>query len=186
VLWLQHRPDKLRVAFGPDTRASELLIGCAAAVLVVLVGEQVRASARATKWVRAGATLGAIVVALHLPIFQAADYTFGPGYTLVSLGTASVLVAIVAAPGVWWQRLLELRPLRWIGRVSYGLYLWHFVVFHVIDKHPLGQSGPTVVVMKFAATFAVAALSYRLVEKPFLARKARFAPQAEMTALAAP
>ena len=41
ALWLQHRPDKLRVAFGPDTRASELLVGCAAAILVVWVGDRI-------------------------------------------------------------------------------------------------------------------------------------------------
>ena len=136
--------------------------------------------------VRVAATVGAVVVAVHLPIYQAADYTFGPGYTLVSLGTATVLVAIVCAPGAWWQPVLEWGPLRWVGRVSYGLYLWHFPVFHLIDKHPLGQSGPVVVAMKFAATFLIAAVSFRLVERPFLARKARFAPQAEASALSAP
>jgi len=71
------------------------------------------------------------------------------------------------------QRLLELRPAVWIGKLSYGLYLWHFpIVGKVGEWQSLGVLRP---VVGFALTFAAASASYYLVELRFLRRKQQFA-----------
>ncbi len=89
-----------------------------------------------------------------------------------------VLVAsLVAQPTALLSRSLAWRPLQWIGQRSYGLYLWHFTAFSVVATLNLPQRHIhfTRFVVEFAATFAVATVSYRFVERPFLDRKAKFA-----------
>jgi peptidoglycan/LPS O-acetylase OafA/YrhL len=71
------------------------------------------------------------------------------------------------------QSLLSLAPLVLIGRVSYGLYLWHVPVFKLFKEHG-GELVPAVAfVGKFAVTCAIVALSWRFVERPLLALKPR-------------
>ena len=58
-------------------------------------------------------------------------------------------------------RSLELRPLRYAGKISYGLYLWHYPVFIVLGWE-----------LGLPVSIGCAVLSYRYVEQPFLRRKA--------------
>ena len=64
------------------------------------------------------------------------------------------------------SRLLAWRPLRYTGRISYGLYLYHWPLFLVLTQTRTGLSGTALVALRFAVTFAVAAASYRFVEIP--------------------
>ncbi|MCK5942509.1 MAG: acyltransferase [Planctomycetes bacterium] len=69
------------------------------------------------------------------------------------------------------DRVLSIAPLRWIGRISYGLYLYHLPVYHWL-LHP----GPTPAraALAVGVTFAVATTSYLLVERPILNYASRF------------
>ena len=64
---------------------------------------------------------------------------------------------------------LSWRPLRFIGRISYGLYLYHLPVFRWLGGH-----GITDAALALAATFAIAALSFTAIERPLLKIAARF------------
>ncbi|HEY6745016.1 MAG TPA: acyltransferase [Mycobacteriales bacterium] len=68
--------------------------------------------------------------------------------------------------------LLGARPLRWLGEVSYGIYLWHLgiivLVFRVLDRPFFGAGFWSILVPTLAVTVAVAAASYRLLERPLL------------------
>ncbi len=70
------------------------------------------------------------------------------------------------------QWILNTRLLRWIGRLSYSLYVWHEGVASFMPdlNLPAWQTS----VIKFAAAFAVASLSYYVVEQPFLRLRGRF------------
>ena len=59
-------------------------------------------------------------------------------------------------PGGPLARVLSLRPLVWIGTVSYGAYLWHFPVFVYLDAARTGLTGLPLLAVRFAATFALA------------------------------
>jgi hypothetical protein len=65
-------------------------------------------------------------------------------------------------------RLLELGPLRYIGRISYGVYLWHFPLFIWIDHQRTGLDGYALLTARVVATLAVSSASYRLVELPIM------------------
>jgi len=85
----------------------------------------------------------------------------------VVVATLAIIAAGVLAPGGPMARLLAVRPLVAIGKRSYGLYLWHFPVFVVLDTEFDGLSaGP--VVGGLVLSLGLAALSYRFVEQPVI------------------
>jgi len=63
-------------------------------------------------------------------------------------------------------RFLSQPPLVFVGRISYGLYLWHFPLFLWLDHASTGLSGWNLVAGRMAASFVVASASYYLVELP--------------------
>jgi peptidoglycan/LPS O-acetylase OafA/YrhL len=76
--------------------------------------------------------------------------------------------------------ILELKPLVFIGKISYGLYLYHcfmnpflsklFLNFDLSDKISISFA----IVLKVTATFAIAIVSWFLIEKPINSLKHRF------------
>lgn len=165
MAWL-HVPggDPSRVYYGTDTRAHGLLIGAALAAS----GVAFRAwGPRAARLVGAAgaAGMGLLVVAV-----VAADDTSGwlyeGGFVLVGLITAAVIAAAVAVPDATPARVLRCRPLRWAGRLSYGLYLWHWPVFVIATSSRTGLHGPALAALRITLTVAAAVVSHRLVETP--------------------
>jgi peptidoglycan/LPS O-acetylase OafA/YrhL len=80
------------------------------------------------------------------------------------------------------QILLQNRALAWTGRISYGLYLWHIPVFFVIGQNR-SWSGIQTQSIRISSVFAVAALSYYFIEKPFLKLKDKFTHLPKNTAV---
>jgi peptidoglycan/LPS O-acetylase OafA/YrhL len=100
---------------------------------------------------------------------------------LASVAIAVVLVVLLASPprlGTW---VLEQSALVWIGRISYGLYLWHVPIFHGVLNSGrmtrLGISGLRLLLLRFGGTFAMASASFYLIELPMLRLKERFRDQ---------
>ncbi len=56
----------------------------------------------------------------------------------------------------------------WLGTISYGAYLWHYPVYIYFDSARTGLSGLSLLAVRFACTFALAAASYYLVERPVM------------------
>ena len=94
------------------------------------------------------------------------------GFTLLAAATALLLINLISSEAGRFTRLMEVRPLVWVGRISYGLYLWHYPVFKWVKY--AGTPWPLKLALALATTFAVASLSFYLVEKPLLRLKQRF------------
>lgn len=162
-----------------DTRLDSLLIGA----LLALLHQSGWAPSR--KLVNIGGAVGALVVAFWVvnptPTPNALFYG---GYTLVALGTAAVILAIVRGGDTIAVRALSWRPLIGLGRISYSLYLWHYLVFVLVAKVVHDT------VMRVAAAYLLAVgcavASYAGIEQPVLrwaasARGSRVAPVAVRT-----
>ena len=69
-------------------------------------------------------------------------------------------------PGGWSARAFAWAPLRFVGLLSYGLYLWHWPVFLTLTRGRTGLTGVTLLAAKLAVTAVLAVASYYLVERP--------------------
>src|SRR5262249_1651694 len=86
---------------------------------------------------------------------------------------AAILLVLVAYPRQLLALVLGVAPLVWIGRVSYGLYLWHYPVYAAVDDWTTSWTPEEIVALKFGLTFPIAAASYGVVEQPLLRLKSR-------------
>jgi peptidoglycan/LPS O-acetylase OafA/YrhL len=89
-----------------------------------------------------------------------------PGVT----GIALVLATLVAGP--WRATLLARGPAKWLGTISYGVYLFHFPVIvglRMTGHWPQGDVLGRQLLMVMAITLPAATLSWFLVEKPAIA-----------------
>jgi peptidoglycan/LPS O-acetylase OafA/YrhL len=145
-----------RASNGTDMRADSLLVGCALA-LALHAGFRLRAPA--------GLTLLATGFLAWVVATQSAFSTFVyvGGLTAVAVAAAIVILALLQAP-----RALSAPPLVALGRISYGVYLWHFPVVFLV---PLGWPLAVRVVVVVTITVSAAAASWWLVERRFLMLK---------------
>lgn len=172
------RTDIDRAYFGTDTRAYQLLAGAALAL-----------SPGLASWVRARmgepvlrvgsgvALVGLLVTATNLasvdPIVRG---TITVGLALV------LLVSLEASSGGPVRQVLSLAPMTYLGRISYGTYLWHWLVIVVIVREYELSSPVTAVVAALVAT-AIAAASYHLLEMPIRTAAALDAPRRAVVAV---
>jgi peptidoglycan/LPS O-acetylase OafA/YrhL len=162
-----------RVYFGTDTRAQALLVGAAASAL--LVGDWSALNrgwslirSRWAKWtarVLPVIGLALLGVAAHCATGSAREFREG---SLIAVAIAAVLVI---APVALDQRgpvaaVLAWRPLAWLGTISYGVYLWHWPIFLMLNGARTGWSGLSLFAVRCAATLAVSVVSYWLIERP--------------------
>lgn len=138
--------DVARVYVAPDTRADELLIGC-------LLGLTIHTLHRPGRITAAGAAGG-----------LAACSTLGYVGIVWALLPASVCAAVLVAWSLDHRGWLASPPLVFVGRISYGLYLWHYPVALVVRDY-LGLAGLPVTL---AISVALAALSWYVIERPFI------------------
>ncbi len=165
VFLVAHRPEA--AFFLSPGRAWELGIG---ALLALGLGPRIGAH-----WLRealAAAGLAAIIAAAIL--FRHA--TPFPGYAALvpCLGAAALIHTGARGPDqgqTQVARFLSLRPVVFIGLISYSLYLWHWPIL-VFLRHVFADPAlpPRVTLIAIAASFVAAVLSWAIVERPFRAR----------------
>ena len=171
--WL-HQPEmaSTRVYYGTDTRAAELLVGAVLALALAPLRET--SARRAPAWLTllGAAGLGATGW-LWATATPASGWLFEGGLGAVALASAAVIAA--ASFGGPVARLLAFEPLRLLGVISYGVYLIHWPVYLSLDAKTTGLAPAALLALRVGVTVALAAVSYRLVERPI--RSGRWLPR---------
>jgi peptidoglycan/LPS O-acetylase OafA/YrhL len=164
--------DTSRVYYGTDTRAQELLVGSALAVIFTQWGFLKSRRARVTSHLAAVIAVVALVVA-WTNVDGSSQWLYQGGFLLLAVCVAVVVLSVIQPDRTPLRWMLSWRPLCWIGAISYGLYLWHWPVYVWLTSARTGVSDPTLLLaIRFAVTFAIATASYYLVEMPI--RQQRF------------
>ncbi|HEX3948167.1 MAG TPA: acyltransferase family protein, partial [Acidimicrobiales bacterium] len=193
---LLYRPgaDTTRLYYGTDTHAQCLLVGASLAVSLALIArERARrprpaatgptharravplggdpgwtATTVTGRGVLTGAGLAGLAgsAVLWSKLGGDSPLLYRGGFLLAAAATAAVLVSVVCVQRSLLARFLSLAPLRYLGRISYGMYLWHYPLFIWIDGTRTGLTGYPLFGVRAAATVAVATVSFYLVERP--------------------
>ena len=166
--------DDARISYALDTRLEQLFIGALLAIALPLFISLAR---------RGVAVAAAIILALF--VIAPISLTHQPYMHGVSTGVAilsALLVAFAMRPeSTWLHRTLQIPPLVWVGKRSYGIYLWHVPLISIIAL--TGWSSSLQLVVKLALIFLIPALSFKFLETPFLNLKSRFATRREPVGL---
>jgi peptidoglycan/LPS O-acetylase OafA/YrhL len=167
-LWL-HGASVDRVYYGTDTRAFDLLAGAALAMMTVGRPQPSAVSLRRLRF----ASLGAVavlaacwttagVVGTEYP----RSWMFEGGFALCAVAGAVVIADVRTTKVGPFGSLLSLRPVRYVGKISYGLYLWHWPVIVELTPARTHTTGTALSAVRVAVTFGLAVTSYYLVEQP--------------------
>ena len=144
-----------RLWFAPDTHADPIVLGCLAGVAY-----SYGLLRRVPSWLPLTLLVPAALTLATLDTYDRVLYTVP--LPLFSVTCAVLLLAVLTTPESRLAWALNLRPLRALGRISYGLYLWQLPIFAAFGW-----------VLGLPITFAVALISFRYIEKPFLRLKAQ-------------
>jgi peptidoglycan/LPS O-acetylase OafA/YrhL len=181
-----HGAGITRLYYGTDTRVQEVMAGALLALVLPRLARWVRTAEVRTAEVGSAAgpvspgrvvsvigSVGALTLLWALSgVSGTSGFLYDGGFLLVATATAAVILLVMVRPRALATRALALSALGYVGRISYGLYLYHYPLFQMIDGPHTGLSGPALLTVRLAATFAAAVVSYHLVEMPVRNRRA--------------
>ena len=175
-----------RAYYGTDSRAQAVLIGASLAILLAEPLTTRRStSTNPTRIVRsvplghgASSAVAGLGVASLIAIFllssfceSTSGWIYDGGFALVALVTAGLITSVSLVQRGPAARLLSMRPVRYVGAISYGLYLWHWPIFVLLTRDRTGLAGLALLGVRLAVTTAVSVISYRFLEMPIRRRR---------------
>ena len=163
--------DPSRVYYGTDTRAFSLLIGAWLAYVWPAYQLDERSGSRLSRTelgafdaVGVGAFLGLLAMVVFVDDYSPLLYR--GGLVVASLLTM-VVIAVVVHPRSLFGRGLGWAPFVWIGKRSYGMYLWHYPLLLLMNpRNSTADPNPLYLLLQLGVIVGVAALSYSFVENP--------------------
>jgi peptidoglycan/LPS O-acetylase OafA/YrhL len=168
-----HPGSLLRIYNGLDTRADALLVGC---LVALLAAWGLLPRSPAFRWATGVASLaglpliGNIMWAKHMGTPQ----LYYGLFTLIAVAFALPAARLLTGPSRAAFAVLEARPLVYLGRISYALYLVHAPIIIWFGWERLGWRHPVETLLVAGASLAAAVLLHHTIERPFLRLKHRF------------
>ncbi|MFL6241759.1 MAG: acyltransferase family protein [Acidimicrobiia bacterium] len=167
--------DPSRVYYGTDTRAQALLLGAALAVLLARPRQRSRRRQVSGAVSLIGLECVGIVAVVYLGwlwthVADTSTWLYTGGFLVEGVAVAALIAAATRPYSPLLGPVLSLAPLRAIGWISYGLYLWHWPVYVYLTPARTGLDDAQLLVVRLAVTFALAVASYCPVEQPIRRR----------------
>ncbi|MCO5978192.1 acyltransferase family protein [Ideonella oryzae] len=157
-----------RLYNAPDTRLQGVLLGCLAGM--ALRGLDAAAIQRLS---RAGALLRWPMVGVAMAVFLSVRIDTGYftwGLPLIEAVACLLILDLHLRPETRLAKALAWRPVARLGVVSYGVYLWHYPIFRVLDELVCARSA-FIFLVGGALSVLIAELSFRFWETPILDRQ---------------
>ena len=164
---LQPGADPSRAYFGTDTHVLGLLLGAAMAMVwrPGRLKQTLNAGAQMMITFIGFASLAAIIW-IFIGVPESSHWLYQGGFLAISF-IVCLLIAGASHPGAPFGKILGAQPMRWFGQRSYGLYLWHWPIFLLLQPvEDIPIQGVWNFLLRMAITCGVAELSYRFVELP--------------------
>ena len=184
LLWSGATMIRLHVGF--DTRADELLAGCAVAFWLASDGMRPKLTHLFKKYKYIGTV--AFILLFYIAVvarpMESSEFLFY--IPLIIILTPAVLLDLVLNGGGWLARGLSWRPIVYVGSISYGIYLWHDPVNYFMFDSKVTIGRLTRLMVSGGGGFLMAALSYRYVEEPALRLKRYFGSKPDPIGLTQP
>ncbi len=171
--------DPSRAYYGTDTRAQALFVGIAMALAVHLYGHP--GTDRGKKVL---ALIAYPATAFHLwavlAVSERDAWMFeNGGFLLIAVASGAALLGLSQeAPWSPLYRFFAWSPVRYVGRISYGLYLYHWPIYLLVDSERAGSlfrverlTGWSLLALHLSLTLIVSVLSFHLIEQPFVKRR---------------
>ncbi|MGK0273840.1 MAG: peptidoglycan/LPS O-acetylase OafA/YrhL [Ilumatobacter sp.] len=169
TIWLAvlSRSDVSRAYFGSGSRSGSILVGAA---LAILIHRQDRWLIEATRsrvgpWA-AGAAGTALAVAWVAINGETDTWFYLGGYLAHAVAVSMIIAVLTFRTTGRVVQVLESPPLRRLGVISYGLYLWHWPVIVILDAERTGLDGTALLATRLAVSLLLTEISYRLIEVP--------------------
>ena len=156
-----------RIYFGTDTRAFSLLVGVVGAILYPMERLHSKVTPQQNmiySILSLVSIAGLITVMIYTSEYN--TWLYRGGFLLVAILGLIVIISS-GKQHTLMSKLLSFKPIVFIGKISYSLYLWHFPV--LVLTTPVSEIGnPNIffVILRIVLTFAVAIVSYVFVETP--------------------
>ena len=156
-----------RIYFGTDTRAFSLLVGVVGAILYPM--EKLHAKVTPQQNIMYSVISLVSIATLITVMIYTSEYNtwlYRGGFLLVAIIGLIVIISS-GKQHTLMSRLLSFKPVVFIGKISYSLYLWHFPI--LVLTTPVSEIGnPNIifVILRIILTFALATASYVFVETP--------------------
>jgi peptidoglycan/LPS O-acetylase OafA/YrhL len=181
LMWLLDAvgEDKSRLYFGTDTRAQSLLVGAALAGYLATRREGVKLN---RGWVAGFGLVSLAGLAWMIHAVGDTPWIYDGGFLLVAICAAGLVASAVLTPAGLLSRVLSVRPLVAIGRISYGLYLYHWPLFLWLNGPRVGLTGWPLRSVQLVVTFAVAIISWFVIEEPVRTRSWRLTDRRRLLA----
>jgi peptidoglycan/LPS O-acetylase OafA/YrhL len=169
--------DPSRAYYGTDTRAGQLLVGALLAIVLLRWSPRTARTRAALQVV--GLVAAGVCVWMFANVADSEAFLYRGGLLLFAVSTAIVIAAVVQPTRSPLVALLAVRPVRWVGAISYGLYLWHWPIAVAVTEGRTGLSGWALAAARTGLTLGCATLSYYCLEVPirrgvWLRRRAAF------------
>jgi peptidoglycan/LPS O-acetylase OafA/YrhL len=155
--------EPFRTYLATDTRVDSILFGCALAVWNNPVLDAAKSWDRV--WKRLVLPLS-LVVLLFCLVYRNPVFRETARYSLQGIALTGVFIVAIRCHDWWPFRLLNTRPMTFLGVLSYSLYLIHYVVLQAFYNHASGMNAAAIAALGFAISLLIALILYRVVERP--------------------